>query len=371
MLARHEFAACAASPVTLDVVLTERSHWEADIEIPEWSEDLIRPMSEAWAQQTSTLDDLLESMAGAGHGVAALSFYLGLPEADVRQRAAWLGIAQPGEKALRRSTSANPWSVADVRLLVALWLDNVAPTSIAAALGRSPSGVHGKRRWLGLGVRDRKGLSERSVAECRATPLPWKPSLDVSAIEACLRRPKPGIGVIAEIDPLVQFPVEVKWALGRHKEMDERFSVLGFAGLRAPAIARAHAGRVRRAPDRVGGQQPDFAPPDRARSPRPHQRIRRGSCLTPIGRGDEAARGDDAHMLGAQSLVLVLQGDRRQSLDLPGIPHQEIPGEESRAVLRRRDGDGLTEGAPVVTLLREGAYRVDATLLTRTPRPMP
>ena len=237
MLARHEFAACAASPVTLDVVLTERSHWEADIEIPEWSEDLIRPMSEAWAQQTSTLDDLLESMAGAGHGVAALSFYLGLPEADVRQRAAWLGIAQPGEKALRRSTSANPWSVADVRLLIALWLDNVAPTSIAATLGRSPSGVHGKRRWLGLGVRDRKGLSERSVAECRATPLPWKPSLDVSAIEACLRRPKPGIGVIAEIDPLVQFPVEVKWALGRHKEMDERFSILGFAGLRAPAIA--------------------------------------------------------------------------------------------------------------------------------------
>ena len=176
-------------------------------------------------------------MAGAGHGVAALSFYLGLPEADVRQRAAWLGIAQPGEKALRRSTSANPWSVADVRLLVALWLNNVAPTSIAAALGRSPSGVHGKRRWLGLGVRDRKGLSERSVAECRATPLPWKPSLDVSAIEACLRRPKPGIGVISEIDPLVQFPVEVKWALGRHKEMDERFSILGFAGLRAPAIA--------------------------------------------------------------------------------------------------------------------------------------
>ena len=238
MLARHEFAACAASPVTLDVVLTERSHWEADIEIPEWSEDLIRPMSEAWAQQTSTLDDLLESMAGAGHGVAALSFYLGLPEADVRQRAAWLGIAQPGEKALRRSTSANPWSVYDVRLLIALWLDNVSAASIAATLGRSPSGVHGKRRWLGLGVRDRKGLSERSVAECRATPLPWKPSLDVSAIEACLRRPKPGIGVIAEIDPLVQFPVEVKWALGRHKEMDERFSVLGFAGLRAPAIAR-------------------------------------------------------------------------------------------------------------------------------------
>ena len=241
MLACHEFAACAASPVSLDLVLAEGLHGEAsppDLGIPEWCEDLVRPRSEAWSQQTSTLDVLLEGLAGAGHGVAALSFYLGVPEADVRERAAWLGIAQPAEKALRRSASANPWSVADVRLLVALWFDNVAAESIAATLGRSPSSVHGKRRWLGLPVRDRKGLSERSVADCRATPLPWTPCIDVSAIEAALRRPKPGLGAIADIDPLVQFRVEVKWALGRHKEMDERFSILGFAGLRAPAIAR-------------------------------------------------------------------------------------------------------------------------------------
>ena len=254
MLARHEFAACAASPVTLDVVLAERSHGEAspsDIGIPEWCEELIRPRSEACAEQTSTLDDLLERMAGAGHGVAALSFYLGLPEADVRERAAWLGITQPVEKALRRSTSANPWSVADVRLLVALWLDNVAPTSIAATLGRSPSGVHGKRRWLGLGVRDRKGLSERSVAECRATPLPWTPSLDVSAIEAALRRPKPGIGVVHGDRPARS--VSGRGQMGARPGQRKGRAIFGsrLRGLESPGDRTAHAGRVRRAPDRV------------------------------------------------------------------------------------------------------------------------
>ena len=43
---------------------------------------------------------------------------------------------------------------------------------------------------------------------------------------------------LVQIDPLVRFPVEVKWELGRDKEKDQRFLVLGFAGLRAPAIAR-------------------------------------------------------------------------------------------------------------------------------------
>ena len=228
-----------------------------------------------------------------------------------------------------------------MRLLIALWLDNVSPTSIAATLGRSPSGVHGKRRWLGLGVRDRKGLSERSVAECRATPLPWKPSLDVSAIEACLRRPKPGIGVIAEIDPLVQFPVEVKWVLGRDKEKDKRFSILGFAGLRAPAIAE-------RMLVEFGVRLTESAVNNRI-SRLQIVRDRRDliseydaeAVLRRIGRGDETARGDIAHMLGTQSLVLVLQGQRRQPLDLPGVRHQEIPGDESRTELWRRDGDGL------------------------------
>ena len=246
MFAVHEFATPSlTSIVTLDAVLSEQFGLNGNPSgpglplpvLPEWSPRFLRPVSDP-AGQTCAVDALLSGMAGAGHGVAALSFYLGLDEAEVRERASTLGLAQPAEKPLRRATAANPWSLGDVRLMIALWLDNVSAASIAATVGRSPSSIHGKRRWLGLGVRDRKRLTERPVDECRATALPWMPLIDVSAIVARLFRPTPGIGGVPEIDPLVQFPVEVKWALGRHKEMDERFSVLGFAGLRAPAIAR-------------------------------------------------------------------------------------------------------------------------------------
>ena len=247
MLAVHEFATPSlTSIVTIDAVLSDPFGLNAHPSeprpplpvLPEWSPRFLRPVSDP-AGQACTVDVLLSGMAGAGHGVAALSFYLGLDEEEVRERAASLGLPEPAEKPLRRPASAKPWSVWDVRLLIALWLDNISAASIAATLGRSPSSIHGKRRWLGLGVRDRKRLTERPVAECRATALPWKPTFDVSAIVARLFRPRPGIGGRPEIDPLVQFPVEVKWALGRDKEKDERFSVLGFAGLRAPAIASA------------------------------------------------------------------------------------------------------------------------------------
>ena len=246
MLAVHEFATPSlTSIVTIDAVLSDPFGINAHPSepgpllpvLPEWSPRLLRPLSDP-AGQTCTVDVLLSEMAGAGHGIAALSFYLGIDEAEVRERASSLGLAEPVEKPLRRASAANPWSLGDVRLLIALWLDNISAASIAATVGRSPSSIHGKRRWLGLGVRDRKRLTERPVAECRATALPWKPHIDVSAIVARLFRPRPCMAVVPEIDPLVQFPVEVKWALGRDKEKDERFSVLGFAGLRAPAIAR-------------------------------------------------------------------------------------------------------------------------------------
>ena len=237
MLAVNEFAKPSlTSIVTIDAVLSES---RPQVQVPpQWSQRFMHPVGDP-AGRASTLDLLLSGMAGAGHGVAALSFYLGLDEAEVRERAASLGLAEPAEKPLRRPTSANPWLVEHVRLLIAVWLDNVSAASIAATLGRSPSSIHSKRRWLGLGVRDRKRLQERPIAQCRATALPWKPTFDVSAIVARLMSPRPGIlTVVHKIGPPVQFPVEVKWALGRDKEKDERFSVLGFAGLRAPAIAR-------------------------------------------------------------------------------------------------------------------------------------
>ena len=127
-------------------------------------------------------------MAGAGHSVAALSFYLGLDEPEIRNRAAALALPAAPEKPLRRPVSANPWSVEEVRRLITLWLDNVSVMSIAGALGRTPSSIRGKRRWLGLGARVRKELADRPIAQCRATPLPWKPTLDIKRSAAVLGR---------------------------------------------------------------------------------------------------------------------------------------------------------------------------------------
>jgi hypothetical protein len=163
MLAVNEFAKPSlTSIVAIDAVLSE-------VQVPpQWSQRFLRPVGDP-AGRASTLDLLQSGMAGTGHGVAALSFHLGLDEAEVRERASSLGLAEPAEKPLRRPTSANPWLVENVRLLIALWLDNVSAASIAATLGRSPSSIHSKRRWLGLGVRDRKRLQERPIAQCRAT----------------------------------------------------------------------------------------------------------------------------------------------------------------------------------------------------------
>ena len=280
MLAVNEFAKPSlTSIVTTDAVLSES---RPQVQVPpQWSQRFMYPAGDP-AGRESTLDLLLSGMAGAGHGVAALSFYLGLDEAEVRERAASLGLAEPADKPLRRPTSANPWLVENVRLLIALWLDNVSAASIAATLGRSPSSIHSKRRWLGLGVRDRKRLQDRPFAQCRATALPWKPTFDVSAIVARLMSPRPGkLTVVHKIDPLVQFPVEVKWALGRDKEKDERFSVLGFAGLRAPAIARRMLVEFGVRLTDFGGQQPNFAPADRSRTSRHDQRMRRRSRRAP------------------------------------------------------------------------------------------
>jgi hypothetical protein len=175
----------------------------------------------------AVLDRLVEAMAGAGRTVAALSFYLGLREADVRTRIAALGLPQATEGRLRRSTSKHPWTVDEVRCLIALWLDNVSVGSIAATLGRSTSSVQSKRRWLGLGVRERKGLSTRTLKDSRAVKLPWKPRINVSEIAVWMRTPGTGAAPTPKVD---------RWVLGRDETIDMRFSILAFGGLRSLAI---------------------------------------------------------------------------------------------------------------------------------------
>jgi hypothetical protein len=127
------------------------------------------PIAESAERDAScpVLDRLAAAMAGAGRSVAELSLYLGLDEPEIRNRVTALELPAAPEKPLRRLVSANPWSVEEVRRLITLWLDNVSITSIASALGRTPSSIRGKRRWLGLGARVRKELADRPI--CLAT----------------------------------------------------------------------------------------------------------------------------------------------------------------------------------------------------------
>jgi hypothetical protein len=223
-----------ASIVTVESVLLAVGSAPPTPSVPKWSPRLIAESAEPDASRP-VLDRLVVAMAGAGHSVAALSLYLGLKESEVRERIAALDLPAAAERPLRRPVSANPWSVEEVRRLMALWLDNVSVTSIAGALSRTHSSIRGKRRWLGLGVRARKDLADRTVSQCRATPLPWKPTLDIKQILCRLWAPRIGKEAAGGRADAV---AEVQWELGRDAQKDDRFSTLGFAGLSAAVIAK-------------------------------------------------------------------------------------------------------------------------------------
>jgi hypothetical protein len=121
---------------------------------------------------------------------------------------------------------------------------------MADALSRSRGAIYAKRRRLGLPSRERKTLHFRSVEDCRAAAPLSLPAHSSSietphaakhppAIELGLP-PFPPAPFLRQLAPVPHFdkkPAKPMWRLGRDKEKDERFSVLGFAGLKASVIA--------------------------------------------------------------------------------------------------------------------------------------
>ena len=225
------FTLSTASIVTIGAVLSEE--FRLMPALPRLAPSSLAAPAEPVAARP-VVDRLLIAMASAGHSVAALSLYLGLEEHLVRERIAALDLPAATERPLRRVGSANPWSVEEVRRLIALWLDNVSVKSIAEALRRSVSSVQGKRRWLGLGSRARNTVADRAAAECRTTPLPWKPALNIKPILSRLWAPRTAKGET----PGKETAAGAQWELGRDAEKDDRFSTLGFAGLSAATIAK-------------------------------------------------------------------------------------------------------------------------------------
>jgi hypothetical protein len=233
----RSLTASEVSIVTVEAALS--NEFGENPPLPRWSPSLLPAANDAAAAHEAALneaaarpvvDRLVMGMAGAGHSVETLSLYLGLEESEVRERVAALDLPAAPEKPLRRwsSKNLNPWSVEEVRRLIALWLDNVSVSSIAGALGRTATSIHGKRRWLGLGVRVRKDLADRPASQCRKIRLPWNADkLDIGRILIRLYAPKGAANV-----------AEIKWELGHDAEKDHWFSKRAFAGLPSSSLSK-------------------------------------------------------------------------------------------------------------------------------------
>jgi len=118
----------------------------------------------------SVCDDVLAGMIAAGLGAEAIAAYLDVETAELFDRAARLGLTAPHDRLMRRRGGKHAWTLDDSRHLIALWMAGVRVRCIADALERSPSAIYCRRRRLGLPSRDRRGLRERSIDACRATP---------------------------------------------------------------------------------------------------------------------------------------------------------------------------------------------------------
>jgi hypothetical protein len=73
--------------------------------------------------------------------------------------------------------------------------------------------------------------------------LPWRPILNVAGLETQLisRAASQSTSAPHAEPPIrVDLPEPIEWELGRDREKNERFSVLGFAGLRSEMIADVH-----------------------------------------------------------------------------------------------------------------------------------
>ena len=102
-------------------------------------------------------DRVLAGMVAAGHGIEAITLYLGLTRSVLLEHVVRLGLATPHDRPMRKP-GARGWSVLDTMRLIAWRVAGVHPDTIGARLGRSANAVRAKARRLGLPVPDRRTL---------------------------------------------------------------------------------------------------------------------------------------------------------------------------------------------------------------------
>ncbi len=114
------------------------------------------PASSASWTIPNLLRRVLPGMVARGHGIDALSLYLGLARTALLDLIVELDLPTPHDRPLRKPGGRNPWTFADTTLFIVLWMAGWHAESLGERFGRSPGGARYKARHLGLPRRDRK-----------------------------------------------------------------------------------------------------------------------------------------------------------------------------------------------------------------------
>ena len=103
-------------------------------------------------------DRVLAGLIAQSHGRDACAAYLGLTDEQLMASVVRLDLPMPAERPMRRSAGPNAWDLSAVRKLIDYWIRDFATARISDLLGRSPSSIRSKARWLGLFKRDSRNL---------------------------------------------------------------------------------------------------------------------------------------------------------------------------------------------------------------------
>jgi len=112
----------------------------------------------------STFAALVPAIIGRGHGLRALCFFFAISAELLLDTIVRCGLPTPPDRPYRIYCRASAWTPDQIQQLMTFWPTGAYATVIAERIGRSPTSVRYKAKWLGLPARPRSSL-RREISE--------------------------------------------------------------------------------------------------------------------------------------------------------------------------------------------------------------